>query len=93
MGSTLIAACGFAAYTHPRSAWAFDGPAKFVQLSNGHQPAFFGNSVVPIHGTEGESTASVIGCTYVAASSPLLIDTAVAMGLKFTSVLPRLPLL
>ena len=63
VGSTLIAAIGFAAYTHPRKPWSFDGPAKFTQLSNGHGPAFFGNSVVPIHGTEGEFTASVIGCT------------------------------
>ncbi|KAK9905489.1 hypothetical protein WJX75_000844 [Coccomyxa subellipsoidea] len=64
VGSTLIAAIGFAAYTHPRDPWSFNGPAKFTQLSNGHGPAFFGNSVVPIHGTEGEFTASVIGCTY-----------------------------
>jgi hypothetical protein len=63
VGSTLIAAIGFAAYTHPRDPWSFNGPAKFTQLSNGHGPAFFGNSVVPIHGTEGEFTASVIGCT------------------------------
>jgi len=86
VGSTLIAACGFAGYTHPRGAWAFDGPAKFIQLSNGHQPAFFGNSAVPIAGTEGQFTASVIGCTYVPASPPLLVCACCCEGTQFCSV-------
>lgn len=63
VGSTLIAAFGFAGYTHPRSEWSVTGGGKFTQLSNGHGPPFLGSSNVPIAGTEGNFTASVIGCT------------------------------
>ncbi|CAK0787749.1 hypothetical protein CVIRNUC_010971 [Coccomyxa viridis] len=65
VGSTLIAALGFAGYTHPKPEWAFDN-GQFVEMSDGHAPAFLpslGNTV-PISGSEGEYTSSVIGCTY-----------------------------
>lgn len=64
VGSTLIAAIGFAGYTHPRPEWNFYG-AQFIEMSDGHAPAFLPslNSQVPISGTEGEYTSSVIGCT------------------------------
>jgi hypothetical protein len=63
VGSTLIAAFGFAAYTHPRPEWSVTGGGKFTQLSDGHGPPFLGSSNVPIYNTEGVYTASVIGCT------------------------------
>jgi hypothetical protein len=62
VGSTLIAGFGFAGYTHPRDEWGVSN-AKFTQLSNGHGPPFLGGSTVPLAGTEGAYTASVIGCT------------------------------
>ena len=64
VGSTLIAGLGFAGYTHPKPEWAFNN-GQFVEMSDGHAPAFLpslGNTV-PISGSEGEYTSSVIGCT------------------------------
>ena len=64
VGSSLIAGFGFAGYTHPRTEWSFTN-AKYTQLSDGYQPAFLANlgNQVPIAGSEGNFTASVIGCT------------------------------
>ena len=64
VGSTLIAALGFAGYTHPKDEWNFYG-GQYVEMSDGHAPAFLPslNNQVPISGTEGEFTSSVIGCT------------------------------
>ena len=64
IGSTLIAALGFAGYTHPKDEWNFYG-GQYTQMSDGHAPAFLPslNNQVPIAGSEGEYTSSVIGCT------------------------------
>ena len=64
VGSTLIAGLGFAGYTHPKPEWAFNN-GQFTEMSDGHAPAFLpslGNTV-PISGSEGQYTSSVIGCT------------------------------
>ena len=58
----MIAGFGFGGYTPPREEWSFKN-GMFTQLSNGLYPPFLKNGVVPITGTEGVFTGSVIGCT------------------------------
>ena len=59
IGSTLIAALGFAGYAFPR--YNFE-ECSFCQLSN-HKDVPFFNGMVPIALTESAFSASVIGCT------------------------------
>ena len=60
----MIAGFGFGGYTPPREEWAFHN-AQFTQLSNGGYPPFLKQGTVPISGTEGVYSGSVIGCTCV----------------------------
>lgn len=65
IGSSMIAGFGFGGYTPPRPEWAFTG-GLFTRLSTGRYPPFLKDSTVPISGTEGVYTGSVIGCTCAA---------------------------
>lgn len=60
LAASLMAGFGFGGYeTPPQVA---PGPCQLCVQSDGQFPAFFGSRQVPVAGTEGEFTASVIGC-------------------------------
>lgn len=61
VASTLIAAFGFGGYAPPPQNVS---PCSLCLDSQGRQPLFWPSGTVPIAGTEGRFTASVIGCTY-----------------------------
>eukprot|EP00882_Tetradesmus_deserticola_P005625 GHRQ01005921.1.p1 GENE.GHRQ01005921.1~~GHRQ01005921.1.p1 ORF type:complete len:1073 (+),score=431.52 GHRQ01005921.1:381-3599(+) len=61
VASTLIAALGFGGYAPPPASVS---PCSLCSTSLGSHPTFWPSGQVPIAGTEGRFTASVIGCTY-----------------------------
>ncbi|WIA14715.1 hypothetical protein OEZ85_003205 [Tetradesmus obliquus] len=61
IASTLIAALGFGGYATPPESVQ---PCSLCATSFGYHPTFWPSGRVPIAGTEGRFTASVIGCTY-----------------------------
>ena len=64
--ASLIAAFGFNGYAPPPDQWAVrSGQLTARQMANGDAlPVQFFDGVVPLYGTEGRFTASVLGCTY-----------------------------
>jgi H+-transporting ATPase len=64
--SSIIAALGFNGYSPPPEQWAVErGQLTARQMANGGMlPVQFFDGAVPLYGTEGRFTASVLGCTY-----------------------------
>jgi hypothetical protein len=61
VASTLIALFGFGGYAPPPESVQ---PCSLCDNSLGYHPTFWPSGCVPVAGTEGGFTASVIGCTY-----------------------------